>query len=408
MGFSTSTIIVIAIAAYTSLCEAALASVCPSDSVCFQWGVPESSSGPESGAMYLQLQASPSYQWIGLGTGSRMRGSNMLVVYQNGHGNVTLSTRQSTGHSMPTYAQRPDVQLLEGSGVLNGTLRANIRCGECSDVGVGGSSNWITAWKQGPPLYSSDLSEAIAYHDGYSSFTVDLAQAAIASDENPFLSNNSSVDTHSGLSSAISRLNTVDQTSETAALLWAHGIVMSVVFLIGFPAGSFIMLLVGRWKIHAGWQVLSFIGLCCGFAIGVMISPRYNGLFQDSHTRLGVIVFALMAIQPVLGWLHHVHYCKYRKRGIVSHIHVWYGRCLMGLGIVAGGLGLWLARAPQGFIITYCVVAGLVALCYCVSIVFGRRKYNGAAGKDVNTYMLPDMSEESRLSSAVSKTNRAR
>ncbi|KID93462.1 Carbohydrate-binding domain family 9-like protein, partial [Metarhizium majus ARSEF 297] len=131
----------------TSLCEAALASVCPSDSVCFQWGVPESSSGSESGAMYLQLQASPSYQWIGLGTGSRMRGSNMLVVYQNGHSNVTLSTRQSTGHSMPTYAQRPDVQLLEGSGVLNGTLRANIRCGECSDASVGGLSNWIAAWK---------------------------------------------------------------------------------------------------------------------------------------------------------------------------------------------------------------------------------------------------------------------
>ncbi|KAF5124204.1 hypothetical protein E5D57_012132 [Metarhizium anisopliae] len=267
----------------TSLCEAALASVCPSDSVCFQWGVPESPSGPESGAMYLQLQAPPSYQWIGLGTGSRMRGSNMLVVYQNGHGNVTLSTRQSTGHSMPTYAQRLDVQrldvqLLEGSGVLNGILRANIRCGECSDVGVGGSSNWIAAWKQGPPLHSSDLSEAIAYHDGYSSFSVDLAQAAIASDENPFLSANSSVDTHSGLSSAVSGLNTVDQTSETAALLCSHGIVMSVVFLIGFPAGSFIMLLVGRWKIHAAWQVLFFVGLCCGFAIGVMISPRYNGI----------------------------------------------------------------------------------------------------------------------------------
>lgn len=79
----------------------------------------------------------------------------------------------------------------------------------------------------------------------------------------------------------------------------------------------------------------------------------------------------------------------------------------MGLGVVAGGLGLWLARAPQGFIITYCVVAGLVALFYCVSIIFGRRKHSGATGKDVNTYMLPDMSEESRLSSAVSETNRA-
>lgn len=59
-----------------------------------------------------------------------MDGSNYFVVYTSGVGkNVTLSTRQSAGdHAMPTYNSSVPAQLMEGSGVVDGVLVANIKC----------------------------------------------------------------------------------------------------------------------------------------------------------------------------------------------------------------------------------------------------------------------------------------
>ena len=76
-----------------------------------------------------------------------------------------------------------------------------------------------------------------------------------------------------------------------------------------------------------------------------------------------------MGIQPLLGWGHHVLCRKHGKRTVISYIHIWYGRCLMILGIVNGGLGLQLAAGPKSWIIAYSVVGGLVALLYAAACV---------------------------------------
>ena len=81
-----------------------------------------------------------------------------------------------------------------------------------------------------------------------------------------------------------------------------------------------------------------------------------------------------MVLQPILGYLHHAHFVRHRRRGIVSYLHRFYGRALIIIGIVNGGLGLQLARAPGAAVISYSVVAGAVALIYIVVVMVAEER----------------------------------
>lgn len=83
---------------------------------------------------------------------------------------------------------------------------------------------------------------------------------------------------------------------------------------------------------------------------------------------------ALLGIQPVLGWLHHLYYRKHQRRGIMGHVHIWYGRILIILGIINGGLGLQLAGSSRTWVIIYSVLAGVFSALYIGSIVTGHVK----------------------------------
>jgi hypothetical protein len=58
-----------------------------------------------------------------------MSGSNIFLVYTSSDGkNVTLSPRTASGYTMPSYNNAAQVTLLEGSGVANGIMTANVKC----------------------------------------------------------------------------------------------------------------------------------------------------------------------------------------------------------------------------------------------------------------------------------------
>lgn len=247
----------------------AAASFCPGGAqVCFRWGVPDAAAKSGSGNLYFQLRAPTNYSWIGLGTGSQMEGSDMFVMYASGNNNVTLSTRSGTGHVMPEHVARNDVQLIEGSGIHDGHMVANIQCSGCGNLTLSRPSGWIAAWAQGEPLNSASPTERIFQHDGFDSFSVDLAQATIGADQNPFMDPAAAPSTGNG--SAVSGVRTRPRHIRGIV----HGILMAVVFLIGFPLGSSVMPLVGSWILHASWQMLAFLAMWAGFGIGYVVSQR--------------------------------------------------------------------------------------------------------------------------------------
>lgn len=72
----------------------------------------------------------------------------------------------------------------------------------------------------------------------------------------------------------------------------------------------------------------------------------------------------LMVIQPFLGFAHHANFVKTQSRGAVSYAHIWFGRALLVLGVVNGGLGLQLSAERNSLVIAYSVIAGIVFLLY--------------------------------------------
>jgi hypothetical protein len=60
-----------------------------------------------------------------------MAQATIFVMYADGNGNVTLSGRAGGGgHVMPEpdSALQAGITLLEGSGIVNGKMVANVRC----------------------------------------------------------------------------------------------------------------------------------------------------------------------------------------------------------------------------------------------------------------------------------------
>ena len=95
----------------------------------YSFNVPTASASSGNGDIYFQIQAPASTQWVGLGQGSQMRGANIFIVYSDSDGqNVTLSPRLGQGNFQPQFNSQAQVSLLEGSGISNGLMTANVRC----------------------------------------------------------------------------------------------------------------------------------------------------------------------------------------------------------------------------------------------------------------------------------------
>ncbi|GKU00127.1 cellobiose dehydrogenase [Fusarium langsethiae] len=360
---------------------------CPKNGkVCFTWGVPEASASSGSGPIYFQLKAPTSMQWAGLGIGDRMSGSQMFIIYQDGKGNVTLSPRPGTGNVMPQYSKMDGLELLEGSGVKDNEMIANVRCNDCKNVDLKGSALWIAAWLSGDSLDSTSPSERIGQHDEHATFDVNLAKASMSSDSNPFLSAN----TNQGSSSSGGAASETSSSSSSDKVQLAHGIIMSIVFIAGYPLGAILMPLLGKWIIHAGWQVVMLLLMWAGFGLGYVCARDGGYWGKQAHTRMGTAVCALITLQPILGYMHHRYFLSHGKRGIISHIHIWFGRALMIIGIVNGGLGLQLASSSRAFIIAYSVIAGLAAVLYLGAAVVGERRRSASHVKQIS----PQMSQE--------------
>lgn len=111
---------------------AQLSKLCPTgaNGACYSVNVPDATAAGSQTDIYIKIEG-PSTGWIGLGQGgqNQMRNSNIFIIYPDASGsNVTLSARLGLGEFEPQYNSKAQVSLLEGSGISNGKMTANIRC----------------------------------------------------------------------------------------------------------------------------------------------------------------------------------------------------------------------------------------------------------------------------------------
>ena len=58
-----------------------------------------------------------------------MEGANIFVIYSDSSGsNVTLSPRLGKGEVEPNFDTDAQVSLLDGTGIANGVMTANVKC----------------------------------------------------------------------------------------------------------------------------------------------------------------------------------------------------------------------------------------------------------------------------------------
>ncbi|KAG7105316.1 hypothetical protein HYQ44_016628 [Verticillium longisporum] len=380
---------------------------CPNGNsgVCFQVAVPETAASAGTGNLYFQISAPDSYAWIGLGTGTRMSNSNMFLMYQDGSGNVTISPRRASGQVMPQVTTNgAQLELLAGSGVSNGVMTANVRCSNCASWSGGSmplgssSSNWIAAWHRGSAISSTNLNAPISQHDSVTSFGLDLTRATVAEDTNPFAGSTAPTtggnNGNNGNTGNTGNSNTGGNTGGVTApassglagpnVLLAHGVIMTIVFVAMYPIGSILMPMLGKWLIHAGWQITAFMLMWAGFGLGVVYGNDHGYLFKQTHTILGTVVCVLLVVQPFLGLVHHMHYKKHQMRGAVSHSHIWFGRIVLLLGIIDGGLGMQLASSSTTWIVAYSVVASITTVLYVLAIWLKSRRTGGRRKDDLS------------------------
>lgn len=475
MGGSRRNIVAAGLLALASRVLAQVGSVKPtSNDVTYKLNIPANTASSGSGDIFFQLSAPSTYEWVALGLGTSMSGSNIFVVYTSGDGNVTLSPRLASGYSQPNYNSDAQVTLLEGSGVSNGKMIANVKCSNC-DSWSGGTAdfkgskgNWVYAWRSsGGPKDSTNNNVAFSKHDSQSSFSWDYASAKGGSSVNPFVNAAPAVSgtgtgavtatascvprptsagsaVTSGASSATRSATTSTRsdgdgnddstqrgrpTSIPSALLSrfgpqttasaennkreeinycdnsdssntntgftpilsgaqstmkkrlaAHGILAALAFVILFPSGAIAVRLASFRLVvwfHAGFQMFAYLVYIAAFGLGVTMANDL-GVLNSQHPIIGIVVFVGLFIQPFLGFLHHSMFKKYQARTGVSHAHVWFGRILIALGIVNGGLGFNLAdsmsQGSKSGKIAYSVLAAIFGVAWIAAIIVGERK----------------------------------
>ncbi|KAH6718586.1 hypothetical protein BKA61DRAFT_595979 [Leptodontidium sp. MPI-SDFR-AT-0119] len=410
-----------AVAGFASLSTAQYTFSPSSNAPTYSIGIPSGSSisSTSTGPLYFHLEAPTSYQWVALGIGSQMAGATIFVMYADGNGNITLSGRRGTGQVEPRAdsALQAGLELLEGTGIANGVMVANVRCTTCRLQSSASSSNspWIAAWNTGSAIDSTSTSATLRQHAGNNRVTaqVDLSQASISSDSNPFISGSTTTPGTTGSGSSPTTASTSTPTSQsggkgsgdddgnssddskgngssntnTSGVTFggtnfnaitdyqkAHGIVMGVVVVLLFPFGAIFVRMGGSGIVHGVLQLLSLCALLVGLGLGVKLGNlRSMNFASTTHLLCGLIIVGLFLLQPIFGIIHHIQYKRNLARAGVSHLHIWYGRILMILAVVNGGFGLRLAANTTNGKIAYGVVAGVMGLAYIVICVFKRK-----------------------------------
>ncbi|OBT74504.1 hypothetical protein VF21_06924 [Pseudogymnoascus sp. 05NY08] len=357
--------LLVAAAALASPTLAKLATFSPTTGITYAVGIPHSTltSSTHHGDIFISVSFPSKYQYVGLGIGTQMAGATIFAVYTDGQGNVTVSPRDGTGHFEPQHSTSKTVTLLAGSKADATTVVANFKY-RSNDLQLQVQSHgspFIGSWKEGPAFNTADLAQTLDHHDDHGIFTLDLANADVLASQNPFLDGGAGAATP------------VTQPSQGGGfdialgkrLLKAHGTLMGVAWLIVYPAGAILMRL--RWGgvwAHVFIQVVGTSMVIAAFAIGYTFSGMYKIRFNNMHTLFGASIFGLILVQPFLGIAHHILYRREGKGTLFGLLHCWYGRAIIILAIVNGGLGLQMVGNSRGGEIAWGVMAGVALLAY--------------------------------------------
>lgn len=101
---------------------------------------------------------------------------------------------------------------------------------------------------------------------------------------------------------------------------------------------------------------------------------------MTAHQLIGLVVFAGVAVQLLLGTVHHVIYKRTRRSTRLGKIHLYLGPVVVVVGIINAPLGLILGQRSQ-YNVPYAVVVAVLAVLF-----FMARGYSWWSAKQKKTF----------------------
>jgi hypothetical protein len=206
-------------------------------------------------------------------------------------------------------------------------------------------------------------------------------------------------------------------------LLKAHGIILPVAFVLMFPIGAIAIRMLsfpGLVWVHAGWMVLSWLLAIAGMGLGIWLANTSRQL-DTAHAIIGIVAVIALLAQPITGLAHHLLFKRHGRPNTATYPHVWWGRAVITLGIINGGLGLQLADNTTNGKIAYAVVAAFMWIVWMTVVVIAffksSKRLEGETGETVlrqsstlnefssSEYVQPPMGQYEGTVSSVSPTS---
>jgi len=159
----------------------------------------------------------------------------------------------------------------------------------------------------------------------------------------------------------------------------AHAIMAPIAFVLFFPFGAIAIRIMSFRNLvwfHAGWMVFTYIVVLASMGMGVWIAVATDQI-DTIHSIIGLVVVGSLLLQPVTGLVHHLLYKHRGRPNGATYPHIWWGRAVITLGIINGGLGLQLTENTTNGAIAYGVVAGFMWLLWMAVILLAFIKSRG-------------------------------
>ncbi|ETI27076.1 hypothetical protein G647_09758 [Cladophialophora carrionii CBS 160.54] len=339
----------------------------PNDNITVSINVPNDNSD----SLFFHFLAPADQTWAAFGLGERMAGTLMFVTYASQDGkNVTVSPRIGTGHVMPTHTNDVQVDVLGGSGVIDGTFVVNAKCNKCRSWNGGkiniDSTSQAMIWAAGSSgtLNSDDVSAQISKHEGYNFFEINL-KAATGAGGVPLVSSSSETITDGA---------PIDGERRFRSATGFHAFLMVAAFLIVFPGGLLLLRVFEKVWMHWGVQSLALLMTILGAGVGIALSKRdsISPNLTAPHQIIGFVVVGFAIITWIVGFTGHRIYKKTQRPAKIMKGHRVLGPLTMGLGLLNCISGFRFAGNNRATIIF--VVAMVLMLIFVGTVLFFRRR----------------------------------
>ncbi|KIX04546.1 uncharacterized protein Z518_05416 [Rhinocladiella mackenziei CBS 650.93] len=320
-------------------------------------------------SLFFYFSAPAGQEWAAFGLGGQMDGALMFVTYANDDGNnITLSPRLGTGHVEPKYTSDVKVDVLNGSGIIDGTFVVNAKCTGCRSWNGGSidinSEDQDMIWAVGPvgDMNSNDVSATIVQHQGYASFELNLKKA-----------------TGTG-GVPVPSADEVDYTRPGDGGLSRggvafHAFLMVAAYLVVFPTGYLVLRFFEKVWLHWGVQSFAFLMVVIGTGVGIAVSKRdnLNPSLDSVHQILGLVVTGLVLLTWTVGFIGHRIYKKTGAPAKIMKGHRVLGPSTIAFGLINSFIGFNFAdNNRRGMILL--AIAIVLMLTFIGTVLFFKRR----------------------------------